>query len=123
MSKRCFILASLAASTGKGSTPSAGHGIQLQNARGGLLGGADHVPDKVGVVFDQASDQLCAVVHDQVWSRLQRVVQVPLEVLFPRIVGGVDPDAPLGEGRADVVLGGERVAPRDGDLGPRLGEE
>ena len=75
------------------------------------------------MVFDQASDQLRAVVHYEVGARLQRVVQVTLEVLVRRIVGGEDPDAPLREGRADVVLGGERVAPRDRDLGPRLGEK
>jgi hypothetical protein len=75
------------------------------------------------VVCDQASDQFRAVVHDKVRARLQRVVQVALEVLVRRIVGGEDPDSPLREGRADVVLGGERVAARDRDLGPRLGEK
>src|SRR5918999_1740079 len=37
---------------------------------------------------------------------------MPLEVLLARVVGGKDPYPPLDEGRADVVLGGERVAPR-----------
>jgi hypothetical protein len=62
-------------------------------------------------MFNKTSHELGAVVDDQVRSGLQRLVQVALEVLLGRVVGGEDPNAPLGQGRADVVLGGERVAP------------
>jgi hypothetical protein len=56
------------------------HGLQLQNARGGLLRGSEDVTDEVGVVFYEAADELRAVVDDNVWARLERGMQVVLEV-------------------------------------------
>ena len=75
------------------------------------------------MVFDQTSHELGAIVHDQVRASLECLVQVAFEILLGRVVGGEDPHAPLGQGRADVVLGGEGIAPGDGDLRPGFRQE
>ena len=69
------------------------------------LDALDDVADEVRVVFYEAADELGAVVHDQVRPGLDGLVEVALEVLVRRVVRGVDPHPPLGEGGADVVLG------------------
>jgi hypothetical protein len=74
-------------------------------------------------MFDQTPHELGAIVHDQVRACLECLVQVALEILLGRVVGGEDPHAPLGQSRANVVLGGEGVAPGDGDLSPGFRQE
>jgi hypothetical protein len=99
------------------------HRLELQDAGRRFLGRAHHALEEVGTVQDHAAHQLGAVVYDQVRSRLDGAQQIPLEVFLAGVVGGEDPHPPLGQGGTDVVLGRERIAPRDSDVGPRLREQ
>ena len=88
-----------------------GHGLETDDAGGGLLGAADDVLEQIGPVVVQGGQQVTAIVHGHV----RLVVQGSIEMLVVGVVvlalDGIHGHLIVGhQRRGDVVLGAQRVA-------------
>jgi hypothetical protein len=99
------------------------HGLQADDAGGGLLRPADDVGDEVGTLFVQGGHQIGAVVHGDVRLMVEDGVDVLVVGDAVLALDGEDRHLQVGDyGRGHVVLGGQRVAGAEHQIGATGGQ-
>ena len=98
------------------------HLVEVVDTGGGLLGDTVAVLEHLGVLLVDKGGKITTVVEDQV-ERLARgergelLLEAPLVLLLGLTLPGEDGGTTGGDGGSGVVLGGEDVARRPGELG------
>src|ERR1022692_5274061 len=86
------------------------HGVQTNDAGGGLFGAADHVLDLVGALGEKLGDQVRAVVHGDLRMVIERRVDVRVVRGVVFALDGVGGDAVVPDAwRRGRNLRGERI--------------
>ena len=93
-----------------------GHGPQPVHARGRLLGPAAEPSRAIRVIPVQPEDEIGPVVQRECWLEPDRLFDTPVELIHVHPVPREDRDPVGGQRRSDLVLCGEWVATRPGDL-------
>ena len=92
--------------------------LQADHAGGRLFGAADDVARHVGALAVEHADDVGAVVHGDVGTVVDAGVDVAVVRLVVLALDGVDAHAVVvDEGGGDVVLGAQRVAGAEDDVG------
>ncbi|KUI61723.1 hypothetical protein VP1G_11265 [Cytospora mali] len=103
------------------------HAVQVVNTGGGLLGDTVAVLEHVGVLVVDKVGQVTTVVEDEVELLAileggKLLLQAPVVLLLGLALPGKDGDTSSGDGSSGVVLGGEDVAGRPGNLSTESGK-
>jgi hypothetical protein len=98
------------------------HAVEVVDTGGGLLGHAVAVLEHLGVLLVDKGSEVTAVVEDQVEALAvlegsELLLEAPLVLLLGLALPREDGDTGGGNGGGGVVLGGEDVARRPGELG------
>ena len=98
------------------------HLVEVVHAGGGLLGDTVAALEHLGELVVDESSKISTVVEDQVeglagGERLELLLEAPVVLLLGLALPGEDGHTGGGDGGSGVVLGGEDVAGRPGDLG------
>jgi hypothetical protein len=98
------------------------HAVEVVDTGGGLLGHAVAVLEHLGVLLVDQGSEVAAVVEDQVQvlavlEGSELLLEAPLVLLLGLALPREDGHAGGGNGSGGVVLGGEDVARRPGELG------
>lgn len=103
------------------------HLVKVVNTGGGLLRDTVAVLEHLWVLLVDKSGQISTIVEDDVEGLAvlegnQLLLQAPLVLLLGLTLPGEDWDTSSGDGSGGVVLGGENVAGRPGNLSTEEGE-
>lgn len=98
------------------------HAVEVVHTGGGLLGETVAALELLGELVVDKGSEVTTVVEDQVeglagGESLELLLEAPVVLLLGLTLPGEDGDAGGGDGGSGVVLGGEDVAGRPGDLG------
>ena len=94
------------------------HGLEPQDAGGGLLAAADHVRKQLRELLVQGGHQVSAVVDDDIRADFQHPADVLEVFLLRTAVDGKDVQAFVHQRGGDVVLRAQGVGARDVHIGP-----
>ena len=98
------------------------HLVEVVDTGGGLLGDTVAVLEHLGVLLVDKGGKITTIVEDQVeglarGERGELLLEAPLVLLLGLTLPGEDGGTAGGDGGSGVVLGGEDVARRPGELG------
>jgi len=100
------------------------HAVEVVHAGGGLLGKTVAALEDVGELVVDESGKISTVIEDQVerlagGESVELLLEAPVVLLLGLALPGEDGHTGGGDGSSGVVLGGEDVAGRPGDLGTK----
>jgi predicted secreted protein len=103
------------------------HSVEVVNTGGGLLRDTVASLEHLGVLLVDESGQVTTIIQDQVQALAvlegdQLLLEAPLVLLLGLTLPGENGDTSSGNGSSGVVLGGEDVARRPGNLSTKGGE-
>ena len=86
-----------------------GHVPQPDDSRGGFLSAANDVSSQFGVVFMKGGNQVCPIVHSNLWLMFQGGYDMFVVSLIILSLYGVDGNAIVHQGSSYIVLGTQRI--------------